>query len=118
MEDSGRRCWHSWGNNWCCEHRARRWQRNKDHATVFGVNEDGTRRFEYGENVVLRYITRFDSRAGMSWPYRVVEDQDDLVALYIPKGAQYARWGRPPAPGAPRGPLELDGWRRDVLRLM
>ena len=82
------------------------------------MNEDGTRRFEYGENVVLRYITRFDSRAGMSWPYRVVEDQDDLVALYIPKGAQYARWGRPPAPGAPRGPLELDGWRRDVLRLM
>jgi hypothetical protein len=80
--------------------------------------DDGLRRFEPGESVVLRYITRFDSQPGMSWPYRVVEDRDDLLALYIPKGAQYARWGRPPQPGAPRGPLELDGWRRDVLRLM
>jgi hypothetical protein len=79
---------------------------------------DGLRRFEPGENVVLRYITRTGSLPGMSWPFRVVEDRDDLVALYIPAGAQYARWGRPIAAGQLRGALQLDNWRRDVLRLM
>jgi hypothetical protein len=75
------------------------------------------RRFDSGQTVVLRYITRTGSLPGMSWPFRVVEDREDLVALYIPAGAQYARWGRPAAPGLART-LQLDGWRRDVLRLM
>ena len=75
------------------------------------------RRFEPGECVVLRYITR-DGRAGMSWPFRVVVDREDLVALHIPAGATYNRWRQRPVPGERRGVLEPVEWRREVLRLM
>jgi hypothetical protein len=81
-----------------------------------GHRENG-RRFERGETVVLRYITRQGGLPGMSWPYRVVEDREDVVALYIPAGTTYARWGRP-EPGQVRGALEPGEWRREVLRLM
>jgi len=67
-----------------------------------------------GDSVALRYITR-DGKPGMSWPYRVVEDRGDFVALFIPRGAIYKQWGR-----SPEGERTLvDGaWRHDVLRLM
>ena len=55
-------------------------------------------RFRHGDEVVLRYITR-DGRPGMSWPFRVVEDGSDLVALQIPVGTTYLRWQRAPVPG-------------------
>ncbi|WBL35615.1 DUF402 domain-containing protein [Tepidiforma flava] len=73
------------------------------------------RRFEPGETVALRYITRADSTVGMTWPARVVRDDDELVALWIPEGAEYRAWHRPP--GEPRrlGPAR---WRRETLRLM
>lgn len=77
----------------------------------------GYRRFRPGETAVVRYITRQGSQPGMSWPYHVIEDSDELVALYIPAGATYMRWGSPP-PGQARGSLEPAEWRRDVLRLM
>ena len=79
------------------------------------------RRWQPGEAAVLRYITR-DGRPGMSWPFTVVEDRDDLLALYIPKGAVYKRSRYlPPAESADRGydrRLVDEEWRRDVLRLM
>ncbi len=71
--------------------------------------------FQPGDEVVVRYITRLDGAVGMSWPYRVVRDDDDLVALYIPTGATYMQWQTPE--GGPRQ-LGEARWRRDVLRLM
>ena len=79
------------------------------------------RRWQAGETAVLRYITR-DGRPGMSWPFTVVEDRDDLLALYIPKGAVYKRFVRRPSSemvnhGYVAELLDTE-WRRDVLRLM
>jgi hypothetical protein len=77
-------------------------------------------RWEPGETVVLRYLTR-DGKPGMAWPYHVVEDRDDLLALYIPRGSTYKNWVVTPAAegeGRPKRQLGDDRWRRDVLRLM
>jgi hypothetical protein len=74
-----------------------------------------TQPFQPGDEVVLRYITRLDGRVGMSWPFRVVRDDPELVALYIPTGATYMQWQTPP--GGTRELVEAR-WRRDVLRLM
>ncbi|MGB4861670.1 MAG: DUF402 domain-containing protein [Tepidiformaceae bacterium] len=71
--------------------------------------------WEPGDEVVLRYITRLDGRVGMSWPFRVVRDDDDLVALYLPHGGTFMRWHTSPAGG--RELIEGE-WRRDLLRLM
>ncbi|MEO8539669.1 MAG: DUF402 domain-containing protein [bacterium] len=75
----------------------------------------GFRHFDVGEEVVVRYLTRIGSGVGMTWPYRVVRDDDDLVALYIPTGSTFMRWHAPD--GGPRQLTEGE-WRRDVLRLM
>jgi hypothetical protein len=72
-------------------------------------------RFEPGEPVALRYITRADSSVGMTWPARVVHDTDDLVALWIPEGAEYRAWHRPPGEERRLVPAR---WRRETLRLM
>jgi predicted RNA-binding protein associated with RNAse of E/G family len=72
-------------------------------------------RWQPGETVVLRYITR-DGKPGMAWPCRLVADRDDLVALYIPRGTTYKAWQNPPAV-AERQLVDAE-WRRDVLRLM
>ena len=71
------------------------------------------RRFAVGEAVAVRYITPA-GRPGMSWPYRVVQDSDDLVALFIPAGALHKRWA------VVDGVRQLadQPWRRDTLRLM
>ena len=77
-------------------------------------------RWQPGETVVLRYLTR-DGKPGMAWPYHVVEDRDDLLALYIPRGSTYKNWVVTPAAegdGRPTRRLGDDLWRRDVLRLM
>lgn len=73
------------------------------------------RLFRPGEAVVLRYITRMGSSVGMTWPFRVVRDDDDLVALYLPSGGTFMRWNT-----SASGTRELvEGeWRRDTLRLM
>jgi len=69
--------------------------------------------FEPGDPVVLRYLTR-DGRPGMAWPFTVVTDTEDLLALFIPRGAIYKRWRQ-----GPNGrELGDDRWRNDVLRLM
>jgi len=73
------------------------------------------RRFEPGNEVVLRYITRMDGVPGMSWPAFVVRDEADLLALYIPRGTTCMRWETPA--GGQRRLVEGD-WRRDTLRLM
>ncbi len=79
------------------------------------------RHWQPGETVVLRYLTR-DGRPGMSWPFTVVVDRPDLVALYIPAGARYRQFRRLPVSEArERGydrVLDLARWRRDTLRLM
>jgi hypothetical protein len=83
--------------------------------------EQFSRRWNAGETAVVRYLTR-DGRPGMTWPFTVVEDREDLLALYIPKGALYKRFRRLPSEEArERGStrvLDDEVWRRDVLRLM
>ena len=71
--------------------------------------------FAPGANVVVRYITRMDGAVGMTWPYRVVRDDGDIVALWIPTGARGMLWRTPP--GQPRELVDAP-WRRDTLRLM
>jgi hypothetical protein len=71
--------------------------------------------FRPGEAVVLRYITRIDGVPGMTWPYRVVQDDDDVLALWLPRGSKGMLWRN--SPGQPRELVEGD-WRRDTLRLM
>lgn len=83
----------------------------KGHVPV----NSGLRNFEPGEAVVLRYITRMGSGVGMTWPFRVVRDDDDLLALYVPAGSTFMRWNTPA--GGVRELVEGE-WRRDTLRLM
>jgi hypothetical protein len=75
-----------------------------------------------GEAVALRYVAT-DGRIEMCWPCRVVEDNDDLVALFIAAGSPYkagpkqsaAEKRRLPRAGLP--PAEYV-WRNDTVRLM
>ncbi|HKS92409.1 MAG TPA: DUF402 domain-containing protein [Tepidiformaceae bacterium] len=67
-----------------------------------------------GDCVTLRYLTR-DGRPGMAWPFTVVRDTEDLVALFIPAGSVYKRWG---ADANGQRALVDAAWRDDVLRLM
>ena len=79
-------------------------------------------RRQSGDLAVLRYITT-DGRIDFAWPCRVVEDRDDLVALFIAAGsvckadpkqtaAQKLTAARPPQP------THDVVWRHDTLRLM
>src|SRR5438874_375584 len=77
--------------------------------------EADIRRWQAGDTVVLRYITR-DGRPGMAWPARLVEDRNDLVALYVPQGTTYKAWQNAPAPLGRH--LADAHWRSDMLRLM
>jgi hypothetical protein len=79
-------------------------------------------RFRYGDAVVLRYITT-GGRIEMCWPCRVVEDRDDVVALFIAAGSPYKARPKKSAMEKrrqPRTPLPPDEyiWRHDTLRLM
>jgi hypothetical protein len=72
--------------------------------------------------VVVRYITT-DGRIEMCWPCRVVEDRDDLVALFIAAGSRYKAGPKKTAAEKrrlPRTRLPPDEyvWRNDTLRLM
>lgn len=73
------------------------------------------RRFAPGDEVVLRYITRIDAVPGMTWPCRVVRDDEELLVLYVPRETIGMTWRR--LPGAARELVETP-WRRDMLRLM
>ena len=81
-----------------------------------GAGEATVRRWQPGDVAVLRYITRTDARPGATWPCRLVDDRDDLLALYIAQGTTFKEWQ--PSPGAPDRRLEDTHWRGDVLRLM
>ena len=82
----------------------------------------GNSRHRFGDAVVLRYITS-GGRIEMCWPCRVVEDRDDVVALFIAAGSPYkagpkrsaAEKRRQPRVGLP--PDEYV-WRNDTLRLL
>jgi Protein of unknown function (DUF402) len=78
-----------------------------------GVTKDIPAAWTPGDAVVPRYITR-DGRPGMSWPFTVVRDTPELLALFIPRGAIYKRWQVTDAGRA----LVDTPWRNDVLRLM
>ena len=75
---------------------------------------DAERCWAAGDQVTLRYLTR-DGRPGMAWPFIVVRDTPDLVALFIPANATYKRWGI--AADGTRALVDA-AWRDDVLRLM
>lgn len=74
------------------------------------------RRWQPGDLVVLRYITMRDGTPGATWPCRVVEDRDDLLALHIPAGTIFKEWQ--PAPSSPNRQLADTRWRTETLRLM
>lgn len=76
----------------------------------------------YGDVVVLRYITT-DGRIEMCWPCRVVEDRDDLLALFIAAGSPYRAGPKKSAAEKRRQrraflPPDEYVWRNDTLRLM
>lgn len=75
-----------------------------------------------GDVVALRYITT-DGRIEMCWPCRVVEDRDDLVALFIAAGSPYKAGPKKTAAEKrrqPRAVLPPDEyvWRNHTLRLL
>ena len=67
-----------------------------------------------GDTVALRYLTRMTSRPGYAWPFIVVEDRDDIVALHLPHGTRFTQIRRI------GGSFQRvwDTWRNEVLRLM
>jgi len=75
-----------------------------------------------GDIVALRYITT-DGRIEMCWPCRVVEDRQDLLALFIAAGSPYKAGPKKTAAEKrvmtktmlPPGEFV---WRKDTLRLM
>jgi hypothetical protein len=79
-------------------------------------------RHDFGDVVVLRYVLT-SGQIEMCWPCRVVQERDDVVALFIAAGSRYkaapkksaAEKRRRPAPSLP--PDEYV-WRKDTLRLM
>jgi hypothetical protein len=80
------------------------------------------RRHRFGDAAVLRYVTTAGA-IEMCWPCRVVEDRDDLVALFIAAGSPYKAGPKRSAAEKrrhPRGRLPPDErvWRADTLRLM
>jgi hypothetical protein len=75
-----------------------------------------------GDVVVLRYVTT-DGRIEICWPCRVVEDRDDLVALFIAAGSPYKAGPKKTAAQKRRQsrtflPPDEYVWRNDTLRLM
>jgi hypothetical protein len=79
-------------------------------------------RHRCGDVVVLRYITT-GGRIEICWPCRVVEDSDDVVALFIAAGSLYRAGPKESAAEKRRqrrSPLPPDEyvWRHDTLRLM
>ena len=71
-------------------------------------------RWQPGDVVALRYLRRATSHPGAAWPLRVVEDNDDRVALYLPRGTRFTKLRR--VDGTYQ--RAWDTWGRDVLRLM
>jgi hypothetical protein len=70
------------------------------------------RRWQRGDTVMLRDVGNF---SGILWcrPHVVVEDRDDLLALYEPEGAMIHRWRMAERTFGPPAPV-----RMDFLRLM
>ncbi|HET9268966.1 MAG TPA: DUF402 domain-containing protein [Vicinamibacterales bacterium] len=71
---------------------------------------------------MLRYLT-MDGRIDVAWPCRVVEDRDDLVALFVAAGAIYRADPKQLAAQKLAGekrpaPVTDVPWRHDMLRLM
>ena len=76
--------------------------------------EQPGKRWRAGDTVALRYLRRNDGRAGNSWPFTVVRDTDEMVALYIPPGTVHKRWGMV---DGERQLIDMT-WRRETLRMM
>jgi hypothetical protein len=79
-------------------------------------------RHRYGDVVVLRYITT-GGRIEICWPCRVVEDRDDVVALFVAAGSRYKAGPKKTAAEKRRHagntlPPDEYVWRHDTLRLM
>ncbi len=77
---------------------------------------------QIGEVVALRYITT-DRRIEMVWPCRVVQDTDELLALFIAAGSTCKAGPKRTAAqklADPRRSTPADEcvWRNDTLRLM
>lgn len=75
-----------------------------------------------GEVVALRYVTT-DERIEMAWPCRVIQDTNELLALFIAAGSKYKAGPKRTAAqklAGPRQPTPPDEyvWRNDTLRLM
>jgi hypothetical protein len=78
--------------------------------------------FACGDVIALRYITT-DGRIEMCWPCRVVQDDSDVLAVYIAAGSPYKAGPKRTAPEKrmmPKGFVPPDEyvWKKDTLRLM
>ncbi len=73
-----------------------------------------TDHWQPGEVVVLRYLRRVDGLPGSAWPLRIIEDSEDLVALFLARGTKYVITRRVKGEYYQAN----DVWRRDTLRLM
>lgn len=73
------------------------------------------RRFQRGEPVVWRSVWRSDRVVGTVWPWVIVEDSDQLIALYRPSGTPGKQ--RSGEFGGPRKRMLIhwDGGYRDLL---
>ncbi len=67
-----------------------------------------------GDVVALRYLMRTTGRPGAAWPLRVVEDRDEIVALYLRRGSRFRQVRR--VDGSYKQIWDM--WRYDTLRLM
>lgn len=81
-----------------------------------------TNPYRPGDVAALRYITT-DGRIEMCWPCRVVEDRQDLLALFIAAGSPYKAGPKRTAAEKramrkERLPPDEYVWRKDTLRLM
>jgi hypothetical protein len=77
---------------------------------------------KFGDVVVLRYITT-DGRIEMCWPCRVVEDRENLLALFIAAGSPFKAGMKATAAEKRRRPRTAlppheHVWRNDTLRVM
>lgn len=79
-------------------------------------------RWQAGDVVAMRYVTP-DERIDFAWPYRVVEDTGEHVALFLARGSAFR--ADPKRMAAQKitderrpAPVHEGVWRRDTLRLM
>lgn len=86
------------------------------------MQQNNVKQWTTGDIIALRYIST-DARIEMCWPCRVVEDTDEILAVFIAAGSKYK--AGPKRSAAEKRQYQRDflppdeyEWRKDTLRLM